>query len=398
MKEFKRTKNNPTIGMTNEEVTEYWINRSIDKYGDNFSYANVGIISTKKDVIKIYCKNHGLVETTFNNHIASGTGCYKCGDEVCRNGKRMTFEEFLSRVDRVFPDKNFKILSKHFSSRQIKHSKVYVQDEFGICKIAPTVLLKGTPPSITNACFPNLYTTNKYHKVHGYNTLDFSYSEYKTALSYTEVNCRKHGIFSTKPNWLLNGQGCGKCYEDRRGATLKSNTKDFIKKSMNRWGHNMKIYDRVNYVGAKDKILILCERHDMYYPITPNDHLTGYGCPICGLETGGYSRESYVNRAQNKDNLVYLIRCWDEYEEFYKIGRTYKGVKKRFDRQDSMPYNYEIIYEYRCGAECVYDTEISLHYENREFKYTPKIYFAGYIECFNLSLPIQEIINNLKTI
>lgn len=45
MKNFKRTKNNPTIGMTKEEVTKYWIEKGVEKFGNNFDYSEVGIIN-----------------------------------------------------------------------------------------------------------------------------------------------------------------------------------------------------------------------------------------------------------------------------------------------------------------------------------------------------------------
>ena len=398
MKEFKRTKHNPTIGMTEKQIAKYWIQKSIDKYGDNFNYDGITSIKTKKDPIKITCKKHGSMDTSFNNHLTSGTGCYKCGDENCRNSKRMSFIEFLKRIDELFPDKSFKILSREFNNRQIKHARVYVQDEFGICKIAPTALLVGTPPGITNACFPDLYTINKYHKIHGYSRLDFSDCGYEKALGYIEVNCRKHGKFPTKPNWILNGQGCGKCYNERRGDTLRSNTREFVEKSIKRWNHPHKIYDRVIYTGAKDKVDILCEIHDKYYQITPNDHLTGYGCPWCGAITGAYSREEYIKKAKGRNGIMYLIRCFNDLETFYKIGITVTTVKERFSGLFSMPYQHEVLYEYICDAGCIWDSEKEHHIKYKSQQYYPNIRFAGHTECFDMTLPINEIINNLKEI
>ena len=123
MKEFKRTKHNPTIGMSDEEVTEYWINKSIEKYGDKFDYSEVGVISIKKDPCTIICKKHGRLKASFERHLDSNTGCPKCGDENCRNSKRMTFEEFMRRLDEAQPNRTFKILSKEFKGRQIKKKK-----------------------------------------------------------------------------------------------------------------------------------------------------------------------------------------------------------------------------------------------------------------------------------
>ena len=48
MENIKRTKHNPTIGMTKEEVTEYWIQKSIEKFGEVFDFSEVGVITVKK--------------------------------------------------------------------------------------------------------------------------------------------------------------------------------------------------------------------------------------------------------------------------------------------------------------------------------------------------------------
>jgi hypothetical protein len=310
----------------------------------------------------------------------------------------MTFKKFLKKLDEINPNREFKLLSKSFINRQIKKEKLYTQDEFGICKIGVISLLNGVNPSIKTAVSKKQYSINKYKKFTKFGHLDFSNTDYNGALEYSTVRCRKHGIFNIKPNWLLNGQGCGKCFEDIRGMALRSNTKDFVNKAMLRLNTNKNIYDKVNYLHAKEKILIKCDIHNFYYPITPNDHLTGYGCPQCGLITGGYSREAYIERAENKDNLIYLIKCWNDEETFYKIGRTYNGVSKRFSRSVYMPYKYEVLYEYRCSAECVFDKELELHLLYRHLKYNPEIYFAGYTECFNTGLPIDEIISYLNSL
>jgi len=389
-------KHNPTIGMTMQEKIDYFIGKSIEKFGEStFDYSLVKELQTKKSSIQLICRKHGLIETSFNNHLSSGNGCFKCGDESCRNNKRMTFEEFLKKVDDVIPNKKFKILSKVFKGRQVKYERVYTQDEFGICNVKVTGLLRGEAPTIKSAMFPKLYSTNKYRKVHGYKLLDFTNTEYIKALGYVTVNCRKHGDFSTKPNWLLSGLSCPVCAEEGRKYRMVSNTKTFIRKAIERFGDNRKIFDKVDYVRAKDKIEVLCETHNTYYKITPNDYLTGYRCPECGLISGGWSKEDFIKSSRGRDGILYLIRCWNEEEEFYKIGITTHSVKKRF-RGLILPYKYELIHEFICDAGCVWDLEKEHHKYYKNYSQRPLIHFQGYTECFNISLPIEEIIDKLK--
>lgn len=396
MKDFKRTKHNPTIGMTNEEVTQYWINQSIEKFGNSFDYSEVGTISKKIDPCIIICKAHGKLETSFYNHLGSEKGCFDCGDESCRESKRMTFENFIKRLDEINPNRNFKILSREFKGCQIKHEKLYTQDEFGICKVGVTILLRGVSPNIKTAVFPNLYNINRYKQLNKFNHLDFSKTDYKGALNYTTVNCRIHGEFPTKPNWILSGYGCPVCSDEKRSEHRLSNTKDFIKRCMERFDHNIKIYDKVDYKGAKKEILIFCNACDDYYKTIPNSHYSGQGCPICNK--GGYSRSDYVKQAKGRDGVMYILKLKNDDEEFYKIGITFQGIKTRFSGNNSLPYDYEIMYEYKCDAGCTWDLEKEHHKKYKAYQYFPNISFAGYTECFTTELPVEEIISYLERV
>ena len=396
MKDFKRTKHNPTIGMTNEEVTQYWINQSIEKFGNSFDYSEVGTISKKIDPCIIICKAHGKLETSFYNHLGSEKGCFDCGDESCRESKRMTFENFIKRLDEINPNRNFKILSREFKGCQIKHEKLYTQDEFGICKVGVTILLRGVSPNIKTAVFPNLYNINRYKQLNKFNHLDFSKTDYKGALNYTTVNCRIHGEFPTKPNWILSGYGCPVCSDEKRSEHRLSNTKDFIKRCMERFDHNIKIYDKVDYKGAKKEILIFCNACDDYYKTIPNSHYSGQGCPICNK--GGYSRSDYVKQAKGRDGVMYILKLKNDDEEFYKIGITFQGIKTRFSGNNSLPYDYEIMYEYKCDAGCTWDLEKEHHKKYKAYQYFPNISFAGHTECFTTELPVEEIISCLESI
>jgi len=399
MKDFKRTKHNPTIGMTNEEVTQYWINQSIKKFGDNFDYSEVGTISKKIDPCVIICKAHGRLETSFYNHLGSGKGCFNCGDESCRNSKRMTFEEFLKRLDKVNPNRGFKILSKGFKGRQIKHEKLFTQDEFGICKVSVAILLSGVAPNIKTAVFPELYNINKYKKLHNFNHLDFSKTEYSGALNYTIVKCRLHGDYNTKPNWILSGRGCPACGQIAIANSLRSNIKDFIIKANKTHGENTYDYSESIYLSALKKLEIRCnvEGHGTFWQ-KPNGHLGGEGCPICGKENGGYGKSDYVKQAKGRDGVLYLIKLTGENENFYKIGITFQGIKTRFGGKYALPYDYEIIYEYKCDAGCTWDLEKEHHKKYKPYQYFPNLTFAGYTECFTTDLPVEEIISYLDSL
>jgi predicted nucleic acid-binding Zn-ribbon protein len=393
MKEFKRTKNNPTIGMTNEEVTEYWINQSINKFGDNFDYNEVGVITIKKDPCTVICKKHGKLNTSFERHLDAETGCPKCGREKYLKSKTSTLEKFNKKLDLKYPDRDWEVIGEYI------HNKipVVVKDKYGLLhSMKPSIMLNSSStPSVNTAINKEEYCIRRFNEVHNfkYQYPNFVYCGTKC---YFTAFCPVHGDFKRTPNDHNNGVGCKKCGADRTGDARRSNTQEFIDKSIERWGHNIKIYDKVVYVGAKDKVDIFCELHNEYYSITPNDHLTGYGCPTCGLETGGYSREDYVKQSKGRQSTLYIIKCHEGDESFYKIGITFVGLKTRFSNKNKLPYHYDIIYEHNCDARCVWDLEKEHHKRYKGCKHIPKINFQGYTECFDLSLPIIEIIENLK--
>lgn len=62
----------------------------------------------------------------------------------------------------------------------------------------------------------------------------------------------------------------------------KINTNIFIKRS-NLIHKNFYDYSQVNYVNCKTKVKIVCKKHGNFEQ-TPDSHLNGSGCPICGQE------------------------------------------------------------------------------------------------------------------
>lgn len=82
---------------------------------------------------------------------------------------------------------------------------------------------------------------------------------------------------------------------------------------------------------------------------------------------------------------MYVIKCYNDDEEFYKIGITSRTIEKRFNGNSSLPYRYKIIQSIEHKYDIIYDLETILHKYYREYKYTPKIYFKGSNECFKIS-------------
>ena len=78
---------------------------------------------------------------------------------------------------------------------------------------------------------------------------------------------------------------------------------------------------------------------------------------------------------------LYLIKCFNKNESFYKIGITVKTVKQRY-AQD-MPYQYEVIGLVHGEGGYVWQQEKNTHRALKDFRYKPCLSFGGMTECFS---------------
>ena len=136
---------------------------------------------------------------------------------------------------------------------------------------------------------------------------DYSHVTYHNSKSPVTIGCPLHGLFQQTPNAHLMGHGCPFCGNSAKGKSLKSNTKDFIKKAQRMFGDKYD-YSSAVYKNATNKVIIQCKIHGNFL-MSPNDHLSGHGCMECGRLTTMQSRrscrEKFLNRAVTVHGLRY---------------------------------------------------------------------------------------------
>ncbi len=137
---------------------------------------------------------------------------------------------------------------------------------------------------------------SKARAVHG-EKYDYSLVEYITNHDKVKIRCIKHDtVFLQTPSHHLSGKnGCPKC--SGRNMT----TEYFIEKA--RLVHGDKYdYSLVEYVSVITKVKIICNKHKTMFEQTPNSHLSGSGCPKCGIELNAKSKEltteEFIRRAK----------------------------------------------------------------------------------------------------
>lgn len=183
-----------------------------------------------------------------------------------------------------------------------------------------------------------------------------------------------------------------KLFEGKRPSlfTAIDKNKAFTIKAVRVHG-DMYNYSESIYIDDRTKLKIKCPIHGYFCQI-PSSHLQGTGCPKCGIEKtkhkrlkNGWGKREWVQFCKDKniDNpQLYVINCFNNEEQFIKIGITNREIKGRFWKTN-MPYNYTVINTVRDSPSNIYDMEKQLKSLFADFKYYPQRNFHGKTECYS---------------
>lgn len=160
------------------------------------------------------------------------------------------------------------------------------------------------------------------------------------------------------------------------------------------------IYTKTIVEDTTSKVTITCPEHGDFYVNLSNiiNHRTG--CPKCSMLKRKFGKHGFANLcvANNSVAKLYLIKCYNEEESFYKIGITQRELKERFH---NIPYKTDTIIELSGNPEDIWDLELKLHSLYNKYKYLPIRDFKGKNECYKFNdesivkKEILQISNNL---
>lgn len=129
--------------------------------------------------------------------------------------RKLTTQEFIDRSRAVHGDKYGYAFSVYLHSHTKIH--IYCRDHDMFEQSADKHLRGRGCPSCSkiNKAKSQTSTTKKFiekaRKVHGYNTYDYSLTDYVGATHKVKITCSEHGVFKQQPNNHLSGQGCPGC-------------------------------------------------------------------------------------------------------------------------------------------------------------------------------------------
>lgn len=376
---------------SNNYYQQRFIEKSKKIYGDRYDYSKVNYVDKSTKVI-IICPLHGEFEQTPSNHYRAK--CRNCSIEDLRT----PLKDFIEKANIVHNHKY------NYSLVKYKNNKDKVEIICPVHGVFSQVLKNHLK---TNGCprcskervsDARTKTQEKFIKeavkAHG-SEYDYSLVNYKYSLENVTIVCKKHGKFEQIAVSHIRGAGCPTCSKEQSAIKRTKTTEEFIEQA-NQLHKNKYDYSKVDYVNSKSKVIISCPVHGEFKQ-TPFSHLKSFGCSKCGrkrsseyraLNPPGWSYSSWEKLAEKSkffDNYkVYILRCWNDTEQFYKIGRTFRTVKERFRKTMDLPYNYEIVYIqiFDNARECC-EKEQKMKNNNKQNRYFPSIYFGGNHECFS---------------
>ena len=174
------------------------------------------------------------------------------------------------------------------------------------------------------------------------------------------------------------------------------NRTEYLKKQFNSLFRNKYSYDNMIYDENTRKVNILCKIHKEEFLQDFSAHLRGQGCPKCNTEirnkvngenSTGWGLEDWIKISKKSKEFdsfkVYVIECWNDNERFFKIGRTFKTINKRFLGKRKIPYRFKIIKIFEETAKNAYNLELLLKKLNKQSKYSPLLHFNGWKECYS---------------
>jgi len=304
-------------GRNNRKI---FVNKSEKIHHNRYNYDKVKYVNSKTKVT-IICPIHGEFDQIPNSHLC-GHGCPKCHyykDDV-KNvfiSKAQQTHKNRYNYDKVkYVNSKTKVIILCPKHGEFKQSPVHHLTGGGCskCRITDDIMLKQRKfISDSNIIHGNKY---EYHKV-----------TYINNYSKVIIVCPSHGEFFQTPNNHIKGQGCSKCFGNKR---LDNN--EFIKRAKNAHG-NLYNYNLVSYINSLTKVIIICSIHGKFEQ-KPHDHLNNHGCPICARLYRNPISEKSQRWLDTFLNLNILR------ERTIKIGRK-SFIPDGFDPQTNTVYEFD---------------------------------------------------------
>lgn len=190
----------------------------------NFKYNYPDYEFTKNSAkINFVCPLHGNQNIIETNHM-KGFGCKDC---TKKGTPRMKDEDFLQRVKDT--GSGVEILEE----RGEYHTPILCRNKYGLVKISPDHLLKGSIGSFKTAIDKTAYKIEQFKEKHN-NKYSYPNYTYCGNRCDAKIECPVHGEFLQSSDVHLMGSGCTSCSFIESGRVNGHSRTDFITNSKGR--------------------------------------------------------------------------------------------------------------------------------------------------------------------
>lgn len=134
---------------------------------------------------------------------------------------------------------------------------------------------------------------------------DYSKVEYINCDTKVCIICPKHGEFWQTPYKHLKGKhSCRECSKEYMGRGNKRYSQETLLIKFREIHGDRYDYDLSEFKTIKSKISITCKKHGEFKQ-TASDHLSGFGCPKCGIESNAEKSRSTRDEFIAKSKMIH---------------------------------------------------------------------------------------------
>lgn len=282
--------------MARRTTLEEFIVKARAKHGDRYQYISLDFSKPPAKFLAV-CEKHGEFTQEMQGHVSRGYGCQKCGNEAKSAAKRTPVAELVAGFREVHGDtyeykdvyyKNTRgfvvaVCKEHgeFTQNIFKHKAGQNCPE--CAKKISVEKRRWTLPEVV------VKATEVHKGLYEYVSLEIAEFE----LTKVVAVCKEHGEFTQDLARHLAGQGCPKCWHERRGESIRLSFEDF-KSVANQVHENYYTYKEIyKDEGERTRAVVICPFHGEFTQIM-NDHLTGHGCPNCAQRISQPNKDIYA--------------------------------------------------------------------------------------------------------
>lgn len=299
---------------------EYFVKKAMEKHGGKYDYRHLPSTFKGTDKVDIICPEHGVFNQIARNHISVNmTGCPICGRARAKSKITDTFEEFVRKAREVHGDK-YEPIKETFVKTAMK-----LKFKCNVCgntfEQKGSMHLRGNGCSFCNPA-PKKRTTEEFKeemsKTHP--NLEIL-TEYINADSKIKVRCKTHDYtYWTTPHRLVQGMNCQKCYDERRGETLRCDVTSLPERLLSIHGDKYRFpFIDKEYDNNKSKLTVICGVHGEFKS-TANKLLKGCGCRKCADIANGLKKRTPVHEVVSRLNKLHNGKY-----QYPNIEEEYKG-------------------------------------------------------------------------